>query len=147
GARVNRSTGLHVHVGFDRTDCHALARLVYLVSNYEKALFASTGTRSREQGDYCRTVRHDQTYVQQFAAGNRHANVNDRYHVLNLTHPGTVEFRVFAGTTNVVKIVGYIRLCLALVQKALMTGKRTKWIGKKPVETSPLHRKGGEGQT
>lgn len=58
----------------------------------------------------------------------------------------TVEFRVFAGTTNPLKAIGYVRLCLGIVEKALSMKKLPKWIAKKPVETSPIHRN-GEGQT
>jgi hypothetical protein len=52
GAKVNRSTGFHVHVGWN-ADEETTKRLVFLVSNFEKALFAATGTKSREEGHYC----------------------------------------------------------------------------------------------
>jgi hypothetical protein len=150
GAKVNSSTGFHVHVGWTGDDA-ALDRLVHIVANYEKALLAATGTHSRDHNHFCQSVRTDAAYVQRLQNGNKNCRVGNRYHVLNLTNLGTakntVEFRVFAGTTNAVKIVAYIRLCLAMVEKALRMRKHGKWIGKKPVETSPLHHKGGEGQT
>src|SRR5947209_786896 len=37
GAQVNASCGLHVHVGFDKSDAAASAKLATLVSNFEKA--------------------------------------------------------------------------------------------------------------
>jgi hypothetical protein len=150
-AKVNRSTGFHVHVGFSRTDKRALRRLVSLVANFEKALFASTGTHSREEGRFCCPVQEDFLYQQAF----RHASVPacqlPRYHVLNLTNllghgKPTVEFRVFAGTTNATKALGYVRLCLGIVEKALAMKKLPKWVAKTPVETSPIHRS-GVGQT
>src|ERR1700687_1873180 len=42
GAKVNASTGFHIHIGFDRRNKDGLRRLVSLVANFEKALFAST---------------------------------------------------------------------------------------------------------
>jgi hypothetical protein len=153
GARVNRSTGLHVHVGFDGRDLVALRRLVSLVANFEKALYAATGTRSREQGHYCRGIQQDHHFVTAFRAAHaaRPGLCSDRYHVLNLANllgygKPTVEFRVFAGTTNAVKAIGYVRLCLGIVEKALSMKKLPKWVAKTPVESSPIHRS-GEGQT
>jgi Putative amidoligase enzyme len=153
GAKVNRSTGFHVHVGFAGRDLDALHRLVSLVANFEKALYAATGTRSREHGRYCRGIQADHNFVTAFRATRtaRPGLCLDRYHVLNLTNllghgKPTVEFRVFAGTTSAVKAIGYVRLCLGIVEKALSLKKLPKWVAKTPVETSPIHRQ-GEGQT
>jgi hypothetical protein len=146
GARVNRSCGLHVHVGFDRGNQEALARLVTLVANFETAIFASTGTKRRERGAYCRGVRqHGSPENAQRHAGGM------RYHVLNLTNlttgrRPTVEFRAFAGTTSARKILGYVRLCLGLVERALAAKRATDFIPKRPVESSPITR-GGLGET
>jgi hypothetical protein len=153
GAKVNRSTGFHVHVGFNARDLRSLRKLVCLVANFEKALFAATGTHSREEGCYCRGIQEDHDFVTAFWATcvARPELCRDRYHVLNIANllrhgKPTVEFRVFAGTTNAVKAIGYVRLCLAIVEKALSMRKLPKWIAKTPVETSPIHRS-GEGQT
>jgi hypothetical protein len=150
-AKVNRSTGFHVHVGFSRQDRRGLRRLVSLVANFEKALFAATGTHSREEGDYCRPVQDDHLYQRAFRDASAGACHLPRYHVLNLTNllghgKPTVEFRVFAGTTNATKALGYVRLCLGIVEKALAMKKLPKWVAKTPVQTSPIHRS-GEGQT
>lgn len=145
GAAVNQSTGLHVHVGWSG-DQEALARLVTLVANFEKAIYASTGTKSREQGHYCAGLRrHGSTDAA------RNASYTQRYHVLNLTNLATgrkhtVEFRAFPGTLNIVKILGYIRLCLGLVERAMKASRKTDFTPKKPCPTSPITR-GGEGQT
>src|SRR4051794_38718284 len=146
-AKVNRSTGFHVHVGFSRNDKRGLRRLVSLVANFEKALFAATGTHTREEGHYCRPVQDDVRYQQAFRDATALAGAFPRYHVLNLTNllgygKPTVEFRVFAGTTNPIKAIGYVRLCLGIVEKALAMKRLPKWVAKTPVQTSPIHRGG-----
>jgi hypothetical protein len=142
GGQVNASCGLHIHVGFDRSDRKSLKRLTTLVANFEKAIFASTGTKSRENGRWCHGV---QRYGQFDVAAQR--STCDRYHVLNLgSGKPTVEFRPFAATLNTIKILGYVRMCVGLVEKAITTKRVTKWTAKVPVTTSPIHRS-GEGQT
>ena len=142
GGQVNQSCGLHVHVGFDRSDVVTLERLITLVSNHEKGIFATTGTKSRETGRWCNGVRH---YGNVDMA--RRCGADSRYHVLNITsNKPTVEFRAFAATLNITKILGYVRLCIALVEKAQATARKTKWVAKSPVATSPIHRS-GEGHT
>jgi hypothetical protein len=145
-ANVNRSCGLHVHVGFDRNDQPALARLVTLAANFEKALYAASGSKNRERGRWCGSVRRHQT-----VAGVQAAARYERYHVLNLNNlmtgeKPTVEFRVFGASLNTKKAVTYLRLCLALVERAYKAKRVTNWTAKPPVETSPIHRE-GEGQT
>ncbi|QDU88386.1 Putative amidoligase enzyme [Pirellulimonas nuda] len=144
GARVNESCGLHIHVGGFTTSPVNLDRLTTMVSNFERAIYASTGTKKRERGSYCRGIRS----VTEIVA--RRVLPSDRYRVLNLTnvHSGrrpAVEFRAFAGTLNEVKVVGYLRMALGLVERAIET-RKVKWIAKPTVETSPIKR-GGEGQT
>lgn len=133
GAKVNQSTGFHVHIGWscDRTDAE-LDRLAKLVANFELALFACTGTKAREASRYCSPIKNDDRFVSKFVNKNRSANVG-RFHTLNLTNlendrtKRTVEFRVFAGTTSALKAVSYVRLCLALVQKAVVSKRSTTW--------------------
>jgi hypothetical protein len=142
GAKVNASCGMHIHVGFDRSDRVTLTKLVALVANFEKAIYASTGTKARETGRWCGGVHR----YGQPAAAIQHASVH-RYHVLNLSsEKPTVEFRAFAGTLNTQKIVGAVRMCVALVERAHLAKRVTKWTAKTPVPTSPLHRD-GDGQT
>ena len=148
GAEVNASCGLHVHVGWSG-DKAATIRLTTMVANHEKAIFASTGTHSRERGTYCRGVRNDRTMRSEFL-DNDTARQSSRYHVLNLTNLArrqpTVEFRAFAGTTNARKSAGYVRLCVGLVNKAANAKRTIKWDSSTVVASSPV-RKGGEGQT
>jgi Putative amidoligase enzyme len=142
GGKVNQSCGLHIHVGFDKSNAVAVAKLATLVANFEKAIYASTGTKSRERGRWCNGLnRH----------GNAHTAVRasrcDRYHIANFgtEHP-TVEFRAFAATLNPTKLVAHLRMVVGLVERALRACKVTNWTAPAVKETSPIHRD-GEGQT
>jgi putative amidoligase enzyme len=143
--RVNASTGTHVHVGFKRTwDSEALARLVTIVAYLEKGLYAITGTKSRENGIYCGGVR---KYGNQKAA--KEAIDRRRYHALNLTNLAngtkeTVEFRVFSGSLSPIKVVGWVQVCLGLVERALCGKRHPSW-NPKPLKGG--WKKSGEGQS
>jgi hypothetical protein len=121
GAAVNRSTGFHVNIGWTGNP-DQLRRLVCLVAHFERALFASTGTTSRDANHYCSSIALD---YRGFEGGQVDPARFSRYHVINLQHVNEmgrgrrVEFRVFAGTLNIVKILAYVQLCLGLVCRAL----------------------------
>ena len=55
-----------------------------------------------------------------------------RYHLLNITNlvrnvRPTVEFRAFSGSLNATKIVGWIQLCLGIVERALEAKRLPVW--------------------
>ena len=142
GARINQSCGLHIHVGFDKSNVEASAKLATLVANFEKAIYATTGTKNRERGRWCGGVNRYGNAMQAILASQR-----NRYHVCNFgTDKPTVEFRAFGATLNAAKLVGYVRMCVGLVERALTAKRVTDWTAKTPVESSPIHRS-GEGQT
>lgn len=151
GAKVNRSTGLHIHIGWTHGEDET-RRLVTTVANFEKAIYAATGTRAREQGAFCRPIKNNQAYQRRYKERDQATAPMDRYHVLNVQPlrreegKRTVEFRAFAGTLNASKVLGYLRLCLGLVEKAISMTRSPNWDAKRPVESSPIHRD-GEGQT
>jgi len=124
GAKVNASCGLHVHVGFNGT-AQQLARLISLVSYHQKALYASTGTNSRESNRYCGSIKLAFKPLQKMKVmSDLRGPGSDRYRALNLQNlvdgrRPTVEFRIFAGTLNATKIKSYIQICLGLVQRAM----------------------------
>jgi hypothetical protein len=121
GARVNYSTGFHVHVGFDRTNEPALKRLVATVANHEQGIYAITGTKSREQGSYCRSVLRSDEVKSIYKNGL--GGYCNRYHVLNLANlingRPTVEFRAFSGTINPTKAIGFIQIAIGFVERAV----------------------------
>ena len=143
--RVNKSTGVHVHVHWDRNHpSEALARLVTIVAYVEKGLYAITGTKNRERGRYCGGVR--KYGNEKDAKPNLDQN---RYHALNLTNlahgtKDTVEFRLFSGSLSPTKVCGWVMVCLGLVERAL-NGKRTpKW---NPEPLKGGWKKAGPGQS
>lgn len=141
-ANVNGTCGVHIHIGFNRSDLPATERLTTLVSNFEKAIYASTGTKNRERGRWCGGLNHYGS-AELALQGTRRT----RYHILNLiSHHQTVEFRPFSASLNQQKMIGWIRLCIALVEKAVNAKRIPKWNAPVVAETSPLKRK-GEGQT
>ena len=130
GGSVNDSCGIHVHVGFNRMDTAALERLVSLVANHEKAIYAVTGTKNRERGVgsrygtcWCQSVKQFGN-ARDALTSSRGPN-NYRYNVVNLTSENpTAEFRAFSGSLNITKIIGYVRICVGIAQKAIKS-KRT----------------------
>lgn len=145
GHRVNTSCGVHVHVGWPRgLSDEVLARLVTIVSYCEPALYAITGTKHRERCSYCSGVRR--------YGSNEPAKSHleqRRYHALNLTNltgdrKHTVEFRVFSGSLNATKVVGWIQVCLGLVERALSAKRKPSWSPRPP---SGGWKKAGPGQS
>jgi Putative amidoligase enzyme len=148
GGQVNASCGTHVHVGYDKGNTPAVGRLISLVANHEKAMYAATGTRNREQGSgsryrtcWCKSMKQ---YGNKAAA--RLAASRDRYHLLNLaTVHSTVEFRVFGASLNPVKLAAYVRLCAALCEKSLVTKKAASFNTKAKGTRNRARFTGGEG--
>jgi hypothetical protein len=97
-----------------------------LVGNHERAIYASTGTRKREQMMYAKRIKQ---YGNKDNAKSRCES--DRYHLLNLTHltrgKNRIEFRAFGGTLNKTKVVGYLMMVLGLVELALNTKRCSEW--------------------
>ena len=151
GAKVNATCGVHVHVGFPSNDLAALRRLVHLVAHWESAMFATTGTKSRENNSYCRSIKNASSRSANYQSRSSLSGTfgNERYRTLNLVNlltgrQPTVEFRIFSGSTNPDKIVAWTMLCLSLVEAALQN-KRAKTFDMP--QTSTLRETGdGEGE-
>ena len=120
---TNPTCGLHVHVGaeLDR-NVKALRNLVCLAAKFERALFALTGTKRREHGHYAAPMSAVYAQVHRSESLADFQRVANKYRSLNLAplfgSKRTVEFRVFQGTTSATKIVGYVQVCLALIENA-----------------------------
>lgn len=146
GGRVNHTCGVHVTVTFNG-DANALARLISLVANHEKGIFASTGTNRREQGGFTKTIKR---YGNKDAA--KQCCERDRYHILNLTHlargQNRIEFRAFPGSLNAIKIAGYIQMCLGLIELSVAKNKCSAWsYSKKKPNAKSCWDRPGDGET
>jgi len=126
GAKVYQNCGFHVHVGMGRWKTAAnINKLVMLAKYWSPALYAITGTVSRENGHYCKVP--DDARLRRIIAANelaaKAATDGERYRLLNLqpiNRPGggTVEWRVFSGTVNKIKMLAYIQIALGLCEAA-----------------------------
>ena len=138
GAQVNASCGMHIHIGAASAAggeelTAYVERLTRLVAFNSKALYAQTGTITREKGVYCAPLG-DQT-KRAIARVKRTKRLGDagiagRYHILNLTTlntRGTVEFRCFAGTVNTTKVLLHLFSALALAIIARKAKTPAQW--------------------
>lgn len=151
GAKVNPSCGCHVHIGFDRSNRAGLKNLINLVAHIEKGIWAATGTKSRERNHYCAPIveafRNVDATAERVAAP-----AHNRYHLLNVSNvlanygKSTIEIRAFAGTTNPTKSVAYVRLCLAIVERALTETRPAAYDARPLRGNSPMQRR-GDGMT
>ena len=144
GAKVNPSCGMHVTVTWTG-ESKALARLLCLMGNYEKGCYASTGTKRRESGHYCKPVKQYND-----PAHTKARCESDRFHAINLSHlargANRIEFRLFAGSLNADKVIGHILMCLALVEIATTSKRPVNWDYKCKGGT-PAWARAGVGQT
>ncbi len=143
----NETTGCHIHLGFDESwGADVLARLLSIVSYLEGGLFAITGTHRRELGTYCKGIRKHGD-----APKAKEKMDHERYHALNITNLAnrnsrqhTVEFRVFSGSLNETKIVGWIQTCLGIMERAVNSKRSPKW---EPAPPTGGWKKQGPGQS
>ena len=118
GVRVNRSTGLHVHVGGIQT----ATQYINVFKNY-KALERVIDTfmaesRRGNNSQWCRTLS-DHNFDNCLSIDDvRNVLGCDRYHRVNAeswSRHRTIEFRQHAGSTNFEKIQMWVTFCIKLV--------------------------------
>jgi hypothetical protein len=123
GARVDRTTGYHVHLGFDSFGDSRIERLntlAYFYINWHTA-HETIGTLvapSRLNNRFCkvRTVAEAHATAEQIRNG--HIGIGDRYVSLNLEsydRHGTIEVRLHQGTLNGRKAVAWAEFIAGLV--------------------------------
>lgn len=147
GAKADGSCGVHVHVGADKHTPGSLLNLVKIFTAKEDMLYKALAITERRAERYTKKVDH--RLVERVAKGSRpvtmegwehlwyesqgttvdsrwdgkNAHYSDtRYHGLNLHatfNKGTVEFRLFNGTTHAGKIKAYVQFCLAVSAQAI----------------------------
>ena len=119
-AKVNRSTGLHVHIGVSgMTD----KWFVNIFKNYQKLegvidTFMAP-SRRKNNNTFCRSL---QGFNFDFACNtiaDAQRKLSSRYFKVNpmsINRHGTIEFRQHQGTTDFEKISNWVRFCAKLVQ-------------------------------
>lgn len=151
GAKVNRSTGTHVHVGVKSVIGNAsmdevlnwVVKVGELGKKYSTGIYASTGsTRNLSSTTrYCLplTDNFKTASVEAKKAECKSSGLNmvksgagGKYSMINFTNVGggkhTVEFRAYAGTTNTAKMLNHILGSIAVTLLAKHnTEKNTVW--------------------
>ena len=136
GAKVNGTCGFHVHVGatsaaganFDEV-ADWVRRLINTTAQHERAFYGASGTRRREEGRYCRSLKDfwsgkKAKLRKKLKASDLRAEAAgvSRYQALNLVplfrSQRTVEFRCFSGTTSGRKMTAWIQMALAVATLA-----------------------------
>jgi len=128
GARVNASTGHHLHLGFDEINDHVrhVRSLWNLFHRFDAVLFGLTAP-SRRNNTYCRPMPagtkllHGANSMRELR---RRLSGYNRYQALNLTHifeeSPHIELRHHHGTLDPQKARMWLRLALALVRHAVV---------------------------
>jgi hypothetical protein len=129
-ARVNRSCGLHVHIGAQHLTMDAMRRLAFLYIEHEDVIDdLMPPSRRKSANQYCRSLKihaniegiarardvRALAYAIRQSSDERH----QRYTKLNFTSywkHGTVEFRQHAGTIDPEKIRCWVSFCSKLVE-------------------------------
>lgn len=118
GAKVNRTCGLHVHVGMDEGWGEAY---VNVFRNYQKleGVIDSFMSPSRRSNSYCMGLSgfdfsqcHNYVEVLAVLRHDRYRKVNPCAYVRHRT----IEFRQHQGTTNFTKISMWVKFCVKLVE-------------------------------
>ena len=134
GVRVNRSCGLHVHVGVSDWKIKQFRNLYKRYIKFESAIDnVLPNSRRNSNNQYCRSTSDQFVYsdgqlteayknlqrcrtAQQIkrAIGGRYTKLN----IESFRKHGTVEFRHHSGTTNVGKIMSWLRIALTMTKAA-----------------------------
>jgi len=131
GATVDRSTGLHVHIGVPSgQELPFFKEVLRLYAKYENAIDSFLAPSRRGSANvYCRpttftpAMAHatDLRALQRAYNGGRAFRHDARYRKVNLEaywRHGTVEFRQHQGTVDAVKITNWVKFLLKLVDRA-----------------------------
>lgn len=125
GAAVNRSCGLHVHHDAADFTTNTFKNLIRLYARFEPVIDSLVSQSRRGNNNrYCKSLAelNIDEIMKQKDLYNITALYGNRYRKLNLqsyiTH-GTVEFRQHQGTIDADKIINWIKLTQAMVQRAV----------------------------
>lgn len=152
GAMANASCGIHIHVDGSNHTPESLTRLLNFATGRQDLFYEALQIGARENR-WCHKISPELFKAMQ-ASGKQskdaaeriwYSSVNDgyngtvdhqhynitRYHGINLHAyftKGTVEFRLFNGTTHAGKIKAYIQFCLAMSGWAIESNDNRKYF-------------------
>lgn len=120
GAQVNRSTGLHVHIGAagltDEQYCNVFQNYKMLESVIDSFM---ANSRRANNSRWCRTLQ-DHTFYNELTKDSLLIEMGcDRYHKVNpcsYQRHQTIEFRQHQGSTDFKKISNWVKFCAKLVE-------------------------------
>lgn len=128
GARTNRSCGVHISVSVPSMNPQTYRRLNWLARTWQQAMYASTGSTNRQTCDYARPLRNI-PYTGNDAIAEGDFGCEERTSWINLIHINKhckytehgerLEYRVFSGSTNPLRIITWMQLCNALTNHFL----------------------------
>lgn len=117
GCKVNKSTGLHVHVGGVKTNEHYISvfQNYKMLENVIDTFMAES--RRGNNSQWCRTLQ-DHSFDNFNSVGEVQRELNSRYHKVNAeswSRHNTIEFRQHQGSTDFEKIKMWATFCIKLV--------------------------------
>lgn len=150
GAKADSSCGIHVHVDASRHTVDSLQRLMNFAVGRQDLFYEALNISSYRSGRFCKkmnknlltAMKHDNVRTKDSVERIWYSSLNDgytgtnnrahynvtRYHGINLHAfftKGTVEFRLFNGTTHAGKIKAYIQFSLAMSAWAIEAKETT----------------------
>lgn len=121
GAVVNRSTGLHVHIGAESLTDEAYSNVFANYMYLEKVIDSFMANSRRENNSqWCKSLRNlgygfiycrSRASIYSYLNGNRYYKVNP----CSYSRHKTIEFRQHQGTTDFEKISNWVNFCAKLV--------------------------------
>lgn len=140
GARVNKTCGLHVHIGAHNMSVPALKRLANLYHDYEESIDGLLPPSRRINNTFCgplrgrtnlemlQNARDVQTIQRSIGSGSRYVKLNYAAYFKYRT----VEFRQHSGTVDATKITKWVFFCSGLVDLA----KKTEGVTRPVIPTA-----------
>lgn len=125
GATVNRTCGLHVHHDARDFNTNSFKNIIKIYTRFEPTIDSLVAcSRRGHANEYCRSMKDISLEVVLNQDSFREMNyyLPSRYYKLNLksyTTHGTIEFRQHQGTINASKIINWIKLTQAMVERAV----------------------------
>ena len=130
GAKVDRATGMHVHVDARDLTGEQIARFIgaYVDRQADFDEFVSPSRRNNRR--YCQNMSEPEKaqVKDSFKARREAPGYMNRYRTVNCTafaRLGTIEFRQHHGTTNPKKAIAWVETLLAMANSVLATADET----------------------